>query len=137
RRLSSARCGPSRCWSILPQRRPRACSPSWPLDCRTPRKRGKRGRRWNVCLAGPAILKSRAGRRKQPGGNMAKRPQGKRPTNKSAEYRRLVEQSMEELRLKTAGHDGVWHLGKCDWDVDQDAGTLVFTRAGGLSATCS
>jgi len=97
----------------------------------------KRGRRWNVCLAGPVILKSRAGRRKQPGGNMASRPQGKRPTNKSAEYRRLVEQSMEELRLKTAGHDGVWHLGECDWDVDQDAGTLIFTRAGGLTATCS
>ena len=44
---------------------------------------------------------------------------------------------MEELRLKTAGHDGVWHLGECDWDVDQDAGTLIFTRAGGLTATCS
>jgi hypothetical protein len=54
----------------------------------------------------------------------------------SDEYRRFVEQSMEELRLKTAAHDGAWRLGEADWNVDQDAGTIVFTRRDGIRATC-
>jgi hypothetical protein len=54
-----------------------------------------------------------------------------------ARYRSLVEQSMEELRLKTAAHDDVWSLGRADWRVDQEAGTIVFSRPGGTSATCS
>jgi hypothetical protein len=54
----------------------------------------------------------------------------------SEEYRRLVEQSVEELRLKTTAHDGVWRLGEADWSVDQDAGVIVFTRSDGITATC-
>src|SRR5262249_33019081 len=53
-----------------------------------------------------------------------------------AEYRSLVEQSMEELRLKTAGHDGIWRLSEADWNVDQDAGTIAFTGSDGITATC-
>jgi hypothetical protein len=48
----------------------------------------------------------------------------------------LVEQGMEELRLKTEAHDGVWHLSEADWDLDQDAGTIVFTSPKGITATC-
>lgn len=46
-----------------------------------------------------------------------------------AEYRALVEQSMEELRLKTGAHDAGWGLGVADWAVDQDTGLITFTSA--------
>jgi hypothetical protein len=48
----------------------------------------------------------------------------------------LLDRSMEELRIKTAAHDGAWQLGKADWDIDQDAGTIVFTAPNGVVATC-
>lgn len=48
----------------------------------------------------------------------------------------LIEQSMEELRLKTAAHDGIWQLSKANWNIDQDAGTIVFTTPNGITATC-
>jgi hypothetical protein len=44
-----------------------------------------------------------------------------------ADYRALVERSMEELRLKTAAHDSGWGLGAADWAVDQDTGLITFT----------
>jgi hypothetical protein len=47
----------------------------------------------------------------------------------------LLDQSMEELRLKTAAHDGLWRLSKADWDIDQDAGTITFTGPS-VTATC-
>src|SRR5439155_25126672 len=72
-----------------------------------------------------------------PEASMGTQRSGKGSPEKLAEYRRLVEQSKEELAAKTAGHDGVWHLGECDWDLDQDAGTLTFTRPGAIQATCS
>lgn len=49
----------------------------------------------------------------------------------------LLDRSMEELRIKTAAHDGVWRLSEADWDIDQDAGTIVFTSPNGMTATCS
>ncbi len=52
------------------------------------------------------------------------------------DHRDLVAQSMEELRLKTAAHDSLWHLGQADWSVDQDTGKIVFTAPNGVSATC-
>src|SRR5262245_52076143 len=61
---------------------------------------------------------------------------GKAKTSGSDDYRRLVEQSMEELRLKTAAHDAGWRLGEAAWDVDQDTGLIVFTRKDGITATC-
>jgi hypothetical protein len=59
-----------------------------------------------------------------------------RPADSPA-FRQLVEQSMEELRLKTTAHDAAWRLGEADWSVDQDAGVIVFTRPDGISATCA
>jgi hypothetical protein len=44
-----------------------------------------------------------------------------------AEYRALIERSMEELRLKTAAHDSGWGLGAADWAVDQNTGLITFT----------
>ena len=61
---------------------------------------------------------------------------GKAKSDDSPEFLTLMEQSMEELRLKTAAHDAGWHLAKASWDVDQDAGTIIFTRPDGITATC-
>src|SRR5437899_97535 len=61
---------------------------------------------------------------------------GKGDTGRAPDFRTLVNQAVEELRLKTAAHDGAWRLGEADWNVDQDAGTIVFTRPGGPTATC-
>ena len=45
-----------------------------------------------------------------------------------AEYRALLDRSMEELRLRTEAHAAGWGLGTTDrWDLDQDDGRLVFT----------
>ncbi len=48
----------------------------------------------------------------------------------------LLDRCMEELRVKTAAHDGIWQLSQADWDLDQDAGTIVFTSPKGITATC-
>lgn len=61
---------------------------------------------------------------------------GKGRSDNSSEFHTLVEQSMEELRLKTEAHDGTWRLGEASWNVNQDAGTIVFTRLDGITATC-
>ncbi|AVH64074.1 MULTISPECIES: DUF6882 domain-containing protein [Nostoc cyanobionts] len=53
------------------------------------------------------------------------------------EFQTLIEQSMEELRLKTEAHNSAWRLGESSWDIDQDAGTVVFTRPDGIIARCS
>ncbi len=34
-----------------------------------------------------------------------------------------------------AAHDAGWGLGEADWNVDQDQGEIVFTRADGITAT--
>ena len=52
-------------------------------------------------------------------------------------HRDLVMQSIEELRLKTAAHDRLWHISEADWSVDQDAGEIVFTAPRGMIATCA
>ena len=52
------------------------------------------------------------------------------------DYRPLVEQSLEELRLKTAAHDRLWHVGDADWSVDQDVGDIIFSARNGVVATC-
>ena len=36
-----------------------------------------------------------------------------------AEYRALIDRSMEELRLKTSAHDAGWQLGSADWSVER------------------
>jgi hypothetical protein len=54
----------------------------------------------------------------------------------SADFQRLIDQSLEELRAKTATHDAAWSLGEASWEIDQDAGEIVFTSPAGLKATC-
>lgn len=51
-------------------------------------------------------------------------------------FKEFVAQCVEELRLKTEAHDGVWRLSEADWELDQDAGTIVFTTPNGIVATC-
>jgi hypothetical protein len=65
-----------------------------------------------------------------------KRPDKNGPRDPAA-YKVLLEQSLEELRLKTAAHVGIWQLDNADWNVDQDAGLVVFSHQGGIRATCS
>jgi hypothetical protein len=60
----------------------------------------------------------------------------RKPPSEPPEFRALLDQSMEELRLKTAAHDGMWHLGEASWSVKQDEGTIVFTSPNGLTAIC-
>jgi hypothetical protein len=57
-------------------------------------------------------------------------------TDESPEFRKLLDQSMEELRLKTDAHDRLWHLREASWSVDQDAQTITFTSPQGVTATC-
>lgn len=49
-------------------------------------------------------------------------------------FETLLTQSMEELRMKTDGHDAGWGLGKAAWSVDQEQGEIVFTRDDGVKA---
>jgi hypothetical protein len=45
--------------------------------------------------------------------------------------------SMEELRLKTMGHQAGWGFGKAKrWSLDQSRGDLLFTFVDGVVATC-
>ena len=50
------------------------------------------------------------------------------------DFRRLVEKALNHLGTLTAAHEETWQLGKADWNVDQDAGTIIFTSEG-LQAT--
>jgi len=54
-----------------------------------------------------------------------------------SEFKRLVDTSMEELRLKTMAHQKGWGFGKAArWTLDQSRGDLVFTFDDGVVATC-
>lgn len=62
---------------------------------------------------------------------------GKQDPNDSPEFQSLLGQSMEDLRIKTAAHDRLWHLADAkNWSVDQDVGELVFVLPQSMTATC-
>lgn len=53
------------------------------------------------------------------------------------EFKALLDASMEELKLKTAAHQGGWRLGTSKrWDLAQTKGDLIFTFGDGVIATC-
>lgn len=53
------------------------------------------------------------------------------------EFKKLLEQSMEELRLKTMAHQKGWGFGKAArWSLDMSRGELIFTFDEGVMATC-
>ena len=53
-----------------------------------------------------------------------------------AQFDQLVKTSTAELQLKQQANQ-VWGVDKFDrWDLDQKAGTLVFSRSDGTRATC-
>lgn len=62
----------------------------------------------------------------------------KRPTiDDPPELLSLLEQSMDELKIKTQAHVDGWGLGSFDrWDFSQDDGLLVFSNDDGLRAEC-
>jgi len=65
-------------------------------------------------------------------GSAARAPAG---ASTSKEFQELLDTSVKELQVKTAAHES-WGLGKFErWNVDQDAGTLVFSNADGTKAT--
>lgn len=87
------------------------------------------------CNKAMRVAAQHAGKRgKCPGCGKAVDVPAAEPT---VDFDTLLEQSMEELRIKTAAHDGVWQLGEADWDIDQDAGTIVFTSPKGITAKCA
>lgn len=49
-------------------------------------------------------------------------------------YAELTERAMNELRFKTAAAVELFHLDECDWDVDQEAGAITFSRKNGIQA---
>jgi hypothetical protein len=51
------------------------------------------------------------------------------------ESRELFASSMKELEAKTAAHETLFQIGKADWELDQDAGTITFTSPDGTVAT--
>jgi hypothetical protein len=53
---------------------------------------------------------------------------------RDSDFDALVTQGEEELRVRTAAHDGAWRLAEADWHIDQDAGTIEFTRQDGIVA---
>jgi len=61
---------------------------------------------------------------------------GGRGSSEPPEFRALIEQSMNELRLKTEAHNGTWQLGQADWSVQQETGRIVFKSPDGITATC-
>jgi hypothetical protein len=53
------------------------------------------------------------------------------------EFNTLLDTSMEELRVKTMGHQAGWGFGKATrWSLDQSRGDLLFTFDDGVVATC-
>ena len=87
------------------------------------------------CDKAVSVAEAHAGKRgKCPGcGQPVQAPAGE----PALDFDMLLSRCVEELRLKTAGHDGIWQISRADWDIDQDAGTIVFTAPNGITATCS
>ena len=62
---------------------------------------------------------------------------GRANGGETPEFKALLDNSMEELRAKTMGHQVGWGLGKSDqWSLDLSQGDLIFTFANGVVATC-
>ncbi len=55
----------------------------------------------------------------------------------TSEFKELLKKSMEELQIKTAGHQAGWRLGTSKrWDLSLAQGDLIFTFEDGVIATC-
>lgn len=50
------------------------------------------------------------------------------------EFRPQLERARNELQIKTSTHDRLFQIASAAWDVDQDAGTIVFTSPDGIRA---
>jgi hypothetical protein len=54
----------------------------------------------------------------------------------SLDFDALLDESVEELRLKNEAHDAAWRLSEADWSIDQESGTVIFKLSDGLTAIC-
>ncbi len=61
-------------------------------------------------------------------------PENVQPVLADAKLRALIASALSELEAKTAGLDALLHFEEAEWNVDQDAGTITFTRPDGLRA---
>jgi hypothetical protein len=62
---------------------------------------------------------------------------GQGGTKLPSDFPTLQKVSLEELKLKTQAHTNAWGLGRVDrWDLNQDAGELVFSFPDGIKAVC-
>ncbi|QZZ19484.1 hypothetical protein J5X98_19270 [Leptothermofonsia sichuanensis E412] len=50
-------------------------------------------------------------------------------------YPILLARSMEELHFKTQAQEQLWLLGQCNWEVDQEQGSIRFTNPRGQIIT--
>ncbi|MBN2577535.1 MAG: hypothetical protein JXB10_00905 [Pirellulales bacterium] len=50
------------------------------------------------------------------------------------EERKLIERAMAEMEAKNTAVDAIVHFDEVTWNVDQDAGTIVFQRPDGMKA---
>ncbi|WOB44315.1 hypothetical protein HNI00_15070 [Thermoleptolyngbya oregonensis NK1-22] len=50
-------------------------------------------------------------------------------------YPILLSRSMEELHFKTQAQEQFWLLGQCNWEVDQEQGSIRFTNPRGQIIT--
>jgi hypothetical protein len=62
-------------------------------------------------------------------------PQDEAPLDGRSEYWLLVANGRSELAARTDEQQDRWEIGRCDWSVDQDEGTIVFKHPDGLTAT--
>ena len=86
------------------------------------------------CDKAVSVAEAHAGKRASALG--AARHCKSRPPSRPSTSTRCSTEAWKSCGIKTAAHDGTWQLGKADWDIDQDAGTIVFTSPKGITATC-
>jgi len=53
------------------------------------------------------------------------------------EFELIVERAEEELRIMTGLSDRTFGISEAAWNLDMDAGTVVFTSKEGIKATCA
>lgn len=55
----------------------------------------------------------------------------------SSKFMALLKTSVEDLKAKTKAHQNIWHFGEEErWNLEQDAGYLVFSFTNGTVARC-
>jgi hypothetical protein len=59
---------------------------------------------------------------------------GKKKISYPAELQPQIERAMNGLRALTSAHDGMFQIGRAQWSVDQEKGTITFNSPSGMRA---